>query len=135
MLCIGSGGLALDNPNVEIALIDDGPSICTSVKRLLTLNGFVVTTYASPESFLSSNHTNVYNCLVLDIQFEGMSGLELREFLLRSGCLVPIIFISAEDKHQIARLPSECAFLHKPFSGSLLIETILGVLKPARHAS
>jgi FixJ family two-component response regulator len=108
----------------RIAVIDDDLGIRRSLERLLTLNGFDVKLYESPEIFILQSHTAVFACLVLDVHFDGMSGLELRELLLRSGTNIPIVLMSAEDANQISGLPPEPTFLHKPFSGSLLIEAI-----------
>ncbi|CAN7543970.1 response regulator [Rhizobium sp. LjRoot254] len=108
----------------RIAVIDDDLGIRRSLERLLTLNGFEVTLYESPEIFINQSHTNVFNCLVLDVHFDGMSGLELRELLLRSGAKSPVVLMSAADENQIPGLPPDCKFLHKPFSGSVLITAI-----------
>ncbi|UVC09597.1 response regulator [Rhizobium sp. TH2] len=126
--CVGRGGRALENLKGKIAVIDDDLGIRTSVERLLKLNGFEVDAYASPELFLCQDYTDVYACLVLDVHFDGMSGLDLRKFLLKSKPNIPIVFISAEDADQIPELPADHAFLHKPFSGSLLIKTIRSVV-------
>jgi FixJ family two-component response regulator len=108
----------------RIAVIDDDLGMRRSLERLLTLNGFEVTLYESPEIFIKQSHTNVFICLVLDVHFDGMSGLELRELLLHSGAKIPIVLMSAADENQISDLPPERIFLHKPFPGSLLIAAI-----------
>ena len=57
--------------------------------------------------------------VVLDINHEGRSGIELRYRLKVAGNYVPIIYITANDNPTVrmAALKSGCiAFLTKPFS-------------------
>jgi FixJ family two-component response regulator len=114
----------LANLNGRVAIIDDDHGMRTSIERLLSLNGFKVEVFESPERFLSQTHRDEYSCVVLDVHFDGMSGLDLQKTLLVEKRNIPIIFISAEDADQIPDLPPEHAFLHKPFSGSLLVKMI-----------
>ena len=64
--------------NIYVAVVDDDESICRSFSRLLRAANFQPVTYASAEAFLADAQHPKFDCLVLDIQLEGMSGLELR---------------------------------------------------------
>ena len=55
-------------------------------------------TYLSAEAFLADTERPKFDCLVLDIQLKGMSGLELRQRLFGVMDATPVIFITAH-KH------------------------------------
>jgi FixJ family two-component response regulator len=50
--------------------------------------------FASAEEFLDCGTTQA-DCLLLDIQLGGMSGIELRRQLTASGSTLPVIFMTA----------------------------------------
>jgi FixJ family two-component response regulator len=107
-----------------------------SVERLLMMQGFVTEGYASAEGFLKRSAVSQIDCLVLDIHFDGMSGIELRRCLIAAGSTVPVIFISAVDDALLEQeaLQTGCvAYLHKPFRAASLISAINKTL--ADHAS
>ena len=57
----------------------------------------------------------------------GMNGLQLQSHLAAAGYKIPIIFITAYDKEesrQQALQAGAVAFLGKPFSDELLLQTI-----------
>ncbi len=98
-----------------------------SVKRLLTAHGFLTEGYASAEDFLERDATGQIDCLVLDMHFDGMSGIELRRQLEASGSKVPVIFVTAVDDGALEQeaLQAGCvAYLHKPFPSASLIAAI-----------
>ena len=72
------------------------------------------------------------DCVILDVQMPGLSGLQVQEFLTRSGRGFPVIFITAPDDLRVreqALASGAVAFLNKPCSGDVLIETLRAVLK------
>jgi len=71
--------------NIYVAIIDDDDSICRSLSRLLRTANFQPVAYLSAKSFLTDWKHPRFDCLLLDIQMEEMSGLELKEHLDRAG--------------------------------------------------
>jgi FixJ family two-component response regulator len=72
------------------------------------------------------------DCLVLDIQLPGMSGLDLCRRLASSGERVPAIFITAHDRpaaREEAERLGAGGFLPKPFSGRTLLEVVHRTLR------
>jgi len=86
---------------VRIAIIDDDESLCRSMSRLLKAANYETASYDSAEGFLSSPVRHAFHCILLDIQLEGMSGLELHDKLLSEGDLTPVIFITAHDAPEV----------------------------------
>jgi FixJ family two-component response regulator len=116
------------NPSViRVAVVDDDPSICKSLERLLRASGFAPLTYSSAEAFLQDRPRVIVDCMILDIHLGGMSGFELQKQLAAAGELAPIIFITADEKPDTperARQAGCVACFRKPFRGGKLMETI-----------
>ncbi len=110
-----------------VIVVDDDPSILRAVQRVLQIHGFDTEVFGNVEDFLKGAHLGEASCLVLDVDLQHLSGIELRRQLTRSGHLLPVIFITAVDSDATrkAALESGCiAYLHKPFPSTLLIEAI-----------
>ena len=56
-----------------VAVVDDDESLCRSFSRLLRLAGFEPIAYGSAEAFLEDTKHPRFDCLMLDIQLEGMA--------------------------------------------------------------
>jgi FixJ family two-component response regulator len=115
-----------------VAVVDDDESVRSAVHGALKSVGLDARSFASAEEFLDSDLCRETACLISDIQMPGMSGLELQAALAKDGCPIPIIFITAfGDKRVRAQALKAGAieFLDKPFDDSLLLETVLTVLK------
>ncbi|MDM0012180.1 response regulator [Variovorax sp. J22P168] len=84
-------------PHLNIAVVDDDESLCRSLGRLLRASGMQPVSYGSAESFLADSQHAHFDCLVLDIELGGMSGLELARLLNEQGSVVPFLFITAHD--------------------------------------
>lgn len=83
---------------ISVALIDDDESVCRSLGRLLRAAGIRSVAYSSAEAFLADDGRPSLDCLVLDVQLAGISGIELRAQLAAAGDRTPVIFITAHDE-------------------------------------
>jgi FixJ family two-component response regulator len=116
----------LPNRNV-VFVVDDDPSMLTSVKRLLRTNGYDSVLFSSAKAFKNQVDFEDTVCVVLDINLEDGSGIELRYGLKAVGNSVPVIYMTGNDSPAVRKtaLDSECiAFLTKPFSAQSLIEPL-----------
>lgn len=114
-------------------MVDDDESFARAIGRLLRAAGFETVIYGSAEVFLQDFAANSINCLVLDIQMGGMSGLDLGRHLVSIGAKIPVVFVTAlenESACQEAREINCSAFLHKPVAGQVLIEAIRHAVHP-----
>jgi FixJ family two-component response regulator len=119
------------HPNIYIAIIDDDESVCRSLSRMLRAYRFQTITYSSAEDFLSDAKHPKFDCLVLDIQLSGMSGLELSQRLSAVKDGTPVVFITAYDDPEVRTQAEEsgCAgYLRKTQSGADVIATIRRVV-------
>ena len=113
--------------NIYVAVVDDDESICRSFGRLLRAAGFQPISYPSAEAFLKDLKHPQFDCLVLDIQLGGMSGVELKKQLDASGSVTPVIFITAFDDPaaRTQALATGCAGLfRKTDSGSDVLDAL-----------
>jgi FixJ family two-component response regulator len=116
---------------IYVAVVDDDESLCRSLGRLLRAAGIQPITYLSAESFLADRKHPQFDCLVLDVQFEGMSGIELQRHLVAKGSQTPVIFITAHDDPDVRReaMAAGCsAYLRKTAAGAIVIEAIHGAI-------
>ncbi len=119
--------------NIYIAVIDDDSSVCLAMSRLLRAAGYQPISYGSAENFLTDTHRPKFACLVLDIQLNGMSGLELRSRLIAVKDVTPVVFITAQDNPEI-RAQAEAAacagYFRKTDSGSDVLAAINRAVGP-----
>lgn len=112
---------------IYVAVVDDDESLCRSLSRLLRAGGIQPINYASAEAFLADAKHPQFDCLVLDIQLGGMSGIELAQRLAAEGGRIPIIFITAYDDPE-ARANAEAvgcaAYFRKSDSGAEVLDAI-----------
>ena len=110
-----------------ILVLDDDHSVLKAVERLLKVRGFDVETFPTIETFTEHGNPRAASCLVLDINLNGSSGIELKRKLNEAGIAPPVIFITGrdEDVTRRAALSAGCvAYLRKPFSSKEFVEAI-----------
>jgi FixJ family two-component response regulator len=114
------------------AVVDDNPSMRRAAEDLLGASGFATEHFASAEDFIDSGAATQIDCLLLDINLGGMSGIELRRKLAASGSPLPVIFMTGLDDEGMRRdaLVAGCAaYLQKPFTARQLLDA----LEKAKH--
>jgi FixJ family two-component response regulator len=124
--------------NSYVAIVDDDESVCRSFARLLRTSGYQPVTYSSVEAFLSDSRRPKFNCLVLDVQLPGISGLELSRRLSAVNDTTPVIFITAQDEpeQRAAAEASGCAgYFRKTDPGSEILNLIRHTLQAAEPGS
>jgi FixJ family two-component response regulator len=110
-----------------VLVVDDDPGMLRGVQRLLRQHAYEPVLFSSAAAF--KNHTDFEKtvCVVLDINLNDGSGIELRRRLNANGVSVPVIYITGNEDPAVrkAALASGCiAFLTKPFSVQSLIEPL-----------
>ena len=109
-----------------VAVVDDDPAVCNSLKFALELEGLAVRTYTSGAALLRGNDLKTYGCFVVDQRMPGMSGLELVRELRERGIATPAILIVSEPSVSLSARAAEARvpIVEKPFLGNTLIERI-----------
>jgi FixJ family two-component response regulator len=115
-----------------IAIVDDDASVCRALNRLIRSARMDAETFNSARDFLDAGESHEPDCLILDVQMPGMTGLELRDQLSGRGNRVPVIFITAHEDVDVsdsASVRGVVAFVRKPFSDQLLLAVVAEALK------
>lgn len=124
----------IGSANRYVAVVDDDESVCRSFSRLLRMAGYQPVQFRSAEDFLADRNRPHFDCLVLDVQLEGISGIELWHRLAAVGDTTPVVFITAHDD-SASRLEAEvcgCAgYFRKTDPG----DTILGTIRNAVNSN
>jgi len=116
-----------------IAVVDDEESVRKSLRRLLVASELDATVYASGQEFLDSLGARQPDCLVLDLQMPGLTGLEVQRALAGARVRFPTIIITAHDEPETrARCLAAgvVAYLCKPLHDELLLDAITTAVGP-----
>ena len=111
----------------SIAVVEDDASLRDAMENLISSHGLSVYTFSSAESFLAQRNLIGIDCLITDVQMDGMSGVELFHTLRNVGVGIPVIFITAfEDERIRKRVMAAGAkgFFSKPFESQAMIDCI-----------
>ena len=95
-----------------------------AVQRLLRQHDYEPILFSSAEELKQHADINKALCIILDIDLNRRSGIDLRHQLKAEGIAVPVIFITSNETSSVreAALRSGCvAFLTKPYSAHELI--------------
>ena len=110
-----------------VAIVDDDPSVLKALSRLLGTWSLGARPFQSGAQFLASLVDGRPDCLILDLQMPGMTGLEIQRHLAREGIHIPTIIITAHgdaDMRALCTAAGAVACLPKPVSSSSLLAAI-----------
>ena len=114
-----------DGPVVFV--VDDDPSVRSSLKLLISSMGLQVESFDSAEALWRRKFPNAPTCVVLDIRLRGLSGLDFQRELAAKNCRIPIIFITGHGDIPMsvqAMKAGAIEFLTKPFRDQDLLDAI-----------
>jgi FixJ family two-component response regulator len=114
-----------DTPTVNI--VDDDDLVRASIQGMLKSVGLRSEAFATPQEFLQSKRSDGPNCLILDVQLPGLSGLDFQQALADTGSQIPIIFITGYGDIPMsvkAMKSGAVEFLTKPFRDEDLLDAI-----------
>jgi len=114
-----------------VYVVDDDPSVCRSVVRLLHSAGHRAQAFRAPEDFLAQVGLEAPGCLLLDLQLPNLNGLEFQERLQAAGCPMPVIFITGHGDIPAsvqAMKAGAVDFLTKPFRDEDLLAAVAAAL-------
>lgn len=124
----------MPNNPLHIAIVDDEELIRRALARLLGAAGIHSRGYASGQEFLGAWRHHPPDCVVMDLQMPGLSGIDVLLCLKNLGAVMPIIIIiTAHDEpamKQRCLLAGAKAYLRKPLDDKLLIKTIETLCTP-----
>lgn len=111
----------------RISIVDDDGAVREAIARLLRSHGYLTQTFESADALLGSDRRCRTDCLIVDMQMPGMTGLELHARLLAEGERTPTILITAhpgEGLRAHALRAGVLCYLTKPCNEAELLECI-----------
>ncbi len=114
----------------RVFVVDDDPSVLTSLKRLLRSGGFDVEAFSSGQDFLNAVGPGTTGCVILDVQMPGLDGLEVQERMRASGYKLSVVFITAHPKEEDRRRALQAGavnYFEKPVSADVLLPSLKAV--------
>jgi FixJ family two-component response regulator len=110
-----------------VFVVDDDPSVRSSLKFLLSTVGLQVDSFDSADSFLRKKLAEAPSCLVLDVRLPGLSGLDFQRELAARNILIPIVFLTGHGDIPMsvrAMKAGAVEFLTKPFRDQDLLDAV-----------
>jgi len=110
-----------------VFVVDDDPSVRSSLKFLLSTVGLQVETFDSADAFLHKKRPDVPSCLVLDIRLPGLSGIDFQRELAARNIRIPIVFLTGHGDIPMsvrAIKAGAVEFLTKPFRDQDLLDAV-----------
>ena len=116
--------LAASRPT--IAVVDDDPAVCNSLKFSLELEGFDVRVYRNGAELLAAGPFRDCKCFIIDQRMPGMSGMELISALRKREVSAPAILIISQVNKVLSARAAEALvpIVEKPFLNNELVEKI-----------
>ena len=118
-----------------VFVVDDDPSVRSSLKFLLSTVGLHVESFDSSDAFLHKEPSDAPSCLVLDVRLPGLSGLDFQHELAARNTLIPIIFLTGHGDIPMsvrAMKAGAVEFLTKPFRDQDLLDAVRVALERDR---
>lgn len=116
---------------VPVLLVDDDIELCTSLARLLHMEGFEVASVHNAEAAVDESLTGKHRLVILDVMLPGGDGRQvLRRIRLSSQ--IPVIMLTArgDEADRISGLEAGADdYLPKPFSPRELLARMRAVLR------
>jgi RNA polymerase sigma factor (sigma-70 family) len=118
-----------------VFVVDDDPSVRSSLKFLLSTVGLQVESFDSADRFLLKKPADAPGCLVLDVRLPGLSGLDFQRELAARKIRIPIIFLTGHGDIPMsvrAMKAGAVEFLTKPFRDQDLLDAVRVALEQDR---
>jgi FixJ family two-component response regulator len=110
-----------------VFVVDDDPSVRSSLKFLLSTVGLQVESFGSADTFLLRKPSDAPSCLVLDVRLPGLSGLDFQRELAVRNIHIPIVFLTGHGDIPMsvrAIKAGAVEFLTKPFRDQDLLDAV-----------
>jgi RNA polymerase sigma factor (sigma-70 family) len=118
-----------------VFVVDDDPSVRSSIKFLLSTVGLQVESFESADTLLHKKLPDVPSCLVLDVRLRGLSGIDIQRTLAARNIQIPIIFLTGHGDIPMsvrAMKAGAIEFLTKPFRDQDLLDAVRVALEQDR---
>jgi len=116
------------NSTISIAIVDDEEPVRIAVSRLCRSYELTPQTFSSGvELFSSILDGSRPDCLILDMQMPGCTGLDIQTWLRDRHIDIPVIIITGREDAQIRARSLALgarAYFYKPVDGAVLMDAV-----------
>ena len=116
-----------------IAIVDDDQSIREALDDLVLSCGYKSRLFASAQAYLADSDRLAIDCMLVDVNMPGLTGLELQAVLNEDvASKPPMIFMTSyrDERTKMAALDGGAfAFLGKPVDFNQLVQCLEDALK------
>jgi DNA-binding NtrC family response regulator len=120
------------NVKTQILIVDDDAVVGQSFDRVLTQQGYEITTVLSGEEALNKIDDNSYDLVFTDIRMPGMDGLEVAERIMDRCPWTPVVVITGygtEENEKKAKVLGTSGFVRKPLTPEIIENITLKTLQ------
>ena len=120
-----------DNPPPTVFVVDDERAVREGLRDLLEEDGYLVEMFADGATFLEAYRPGRVDCLLVDSQMPGMSGIDVIARLQSSGHTLPAIVITGHGDVALAVQAMKAGaveFIEKPIGSGVLLGLIATAL-------
>ena len=121
-----------EQTKTNILVVDDEPSICHLVSRLLEKQGYACATCESAMEAVKRIASVPYELVISDIMMPGMTGIDLLARIKKSHPDIAFIMLTAIDDHETAVRALDLGafgYVIKPFEANELIINVVNSLR------
>lgn len=111
----------------HVLLVEDELLVRDMVRVFLERAGYHVAAFASAEDALDSFQRRTPDLLLTDVMLQGQTGVDLARVLRQHHPALKVVFMSgnvADDKARESVVSPDARFLAKPFTRTMLLETV-----------
>ena len=117
---------------MRVLVAEDHPTLAQSVADGLREEGFAVDLTFNGEEALRSANSNPYDCVILDINMPGKTGLQVLEGMRKRGSKAPVLFLTAadgiDDRVRGLNLGAD-DYVVKPFAFDELVARVRAIIR------
>ena len=118
-----------------VFVVDDDPSVRSSLKFLMSSVGLQVESFDSADALLQRKLPDAPSCLVLDVRLPGLSGIDIQRELAARNIRIPTIFLTGHGDIPMsvrAMKAGAVEFLTKPVRDQDLLDAVRVALEQDR---
>ncbi len=116
----------------RVLIVDDEPSICKVISRVLASKGMSPQAAHSGEEALALMKRESFDAVILDIKMDEMDGFEVLEKIRETNLDVPVVILSGNNENFSMLLGLESGaddYMTKPFDPTFLAAKIQALLR------
>src|SRR6478672_4791137 len=122
-----------------VAIVDDDPSVCRALRRLVSTREISAETFMSGRNFIDALFNGSSfdpECVILDMHMRDLDGLEVLRQLVQSAPRIPVVVLTASTDARTRQqaLASGAAYIfEKPLVDDIgvFLDTVLALIRRA----